>query len=175
MNYPCYVLSDFPFTIEGTPEIKSYVIVDCAHLDHTFYREARKYKSLKAESLFSGSPDEESAFAGPLLVELTSPHNREFINQIHTIEKEFPAVLWLWSEQQFDPLLKNLQVLLQGKLENGKRLVTRYYDPRCLDPLLKIYLTDQKTRPIIEQIFSWAYFVDEQKYRYISEYYKKVT
>lgn len=60
----------------------TYVVIDCAHFGEDFYPSLINNQTLRAESLFLGTLDEESAVAGPVLIKLDLENNKDFINKV---------------------------------------------------------------------------------------------
>ncbi len=158
-----------PPYITDKDKLNHYIIVDCAHFDHKLYREIRKNQNLQSKSLFMDTPDEESAFAGPVLITLDFEKNWKFIQEIQEIEQKQPAILWLWSNQNFNQLFDILQSIQYGKLDNGKTVLCRYFDPRCTEVMLKMLATDQDVAQQIQKITAWAYKQTGGQYKYITE------
>lgn len=156
-------------SVTDIDKLNHYIIVDCAHFDHKFYRELRKNQSIHSKSLFIDTPDEESALAGPVLIALDPEQNKQFIQEIQEIEQEKPAVLWLWSQQNFNQLFSILQSIQYGELNNGKKVICRYYDPRCTEAILKMLTTDQDAIQQLQKITGWAYKQKDGQYKYITE------
>lgn len=146
-----------PPLTEQAKTLFTYVIIDCAHFDKTFYEHFINNTTVKAESLFARTLDEESAEAGPLIIKLDLKKNLDIIEEIQEIEKNNPAVIWLWSEIDFTRLADNtLKPLLYGSLEDGTPVLIRYYDPRCIEPILENFKTNSFTAKRLANIKSWA-------------------
>lgn len=150
-----------------TDMLHLYVLVDCALLEEEFYNSAIKDKSIKAKSLFDGTPHTESAVAGPLLIQLDVEKSAGFIKTLQDIEVENPAVVWLWGEKDIKPMASNLQKLLFGELENGKKMFFRYYDPRNLEGMLTIFKESNQANKVLQDIPAWAYKKNNE-YQYLN-------
>ena len=163
-------LSSAPPSLQGHEEetdVFTYVIVDCALLDEDFYHKITANKQITSRSLFAGMPHNESAVAGPLLIKMDPVENEDLFTQIQQIESSQPAVVWLWSQQDFKPLLSRLQTLLFGELESGKKYFFRYFDPRCLEGVLSLFNEDNRAQKALKDILGWAYKKDGQ-YQYLA-------
>ena len=158
-----------PPSVTDREQLNHYIIIDCAHFEHKYYRELRKNQSIQSKSLFMDTPDEESAFAGPVLIALDPEKNQKFIQEIQEIEQKQPAILWLWSNQNFNPLFNILQSIQYGELNNGKKVLCRYYDPRCTEAMLKMLTIDQDAAQQLQKITAWAYKQKDGQYKYITE------
>lgn len=79
--------------------LATYILVDCAHFELKFYKNLYKEDKLNFKSLFLGTPDELSAFAGPVLIQVDQYNDKNFISKVLKAEQEKPAVVWLWSEK----------------------------------------------------------------------------
>ncbi len=156
-----------PYNTEDHHNI--YIIVDCAHFDHKFYREIRKNKALTAKSLFTDTPDEESAMASPVLIAIDPDKDQSFIDEINQIEQEKPAVLWIKTQQNMHQLFAFLQSILYGELSNNEKVIFRYYDPRCTKGILSVLKSDQEVASQLFKISSMAYKHNGQ-YQYIDEF-----
>lgn len=152
---------------KGTDPLNGYAIIDCGHLEETFYQQVLKDDSLIAQSLFIDTPDEPSAAHGPLLVQLDNEKNQSFIERLQEIEEKLPTVLWLWSSLDFKRLANILKLLQYGELEDGTHVLVRYYDPRCFDELLKVFKTQVKIARKLTHIQGWALKRNNQ-YQYFS-------
>lgn len=143
----------------------SYVIIDCAHFDKMFYERFINNTKIKVESLFARTLDEESAEAGPLIIQLNDSNNLDLIAEIQEIEQNNPAIVWLWSEIDFTRLADNtLKPLLYGSLEDGTPVLVRYYDPRCIEPILANFKTNNFTAKRLANIKAWAFKKNGQYY-----------
>lgn len=163
------IQSRFPtlFHDESEP-LNTYLIVDCAQFDHKFYRNMRKDASLAYRSLFTNTVHESAAFAGPVLVQIDSEKNSAFLETITAIEKEgIPAVTWLWNPSPFEEVFNRLQPLLFARLENGKAVLSRYYDPRCIAAFLSYFMTEPKLLTNVGNIPVWAIWQKSGRYQYI--------
>lgn len=139
-------------------ELNLYAIVDCAHFDKTFYQSFIQNPMLTAESLFMRTLDEESAEAGPLLVKLDPEQDQELIEKLQDIEQQKPAVVWLWSDKSFLKLADNiLKPLLYGELEDGQKILIRYYDPRCIKGMLEVLKENESSAKKLASIKAWAF------------------
>lgn len=153
---------------EQEKPLYTYLIVDCAHFSHKFYRDMRKDPSLVYQSLFMNTLHAGSAFAGPVLVQIDPEKNNTFLVTITAIEQEgIPAVTWLWSQEPFDSVFAGLQSLLFARRENGKALLSRYYDPRCIETFLSYFATQPELLTHIENIPVWAFRQKSGRYKYL--------
>lgn len=146
--------------------LKLYAIIDCAHFDKDFYQSLTQNPILTAESLFMRTLDEESAEAGPLLVKLDIEQDQEVIQKLQEIEQQKPAVVWLWSDKSFLKLADNiLKPLLYGELEDGQKILIRYYDPRCIKGMLDVLKENESSAKKLANIKAWAFkYNDEYSY-----------
>jgi hypothetical protein len=143
-----------------------YAIVDCAHLDGIFYLETVEAPYTVCKSLFTDTPYVENAMAGPLLCKI-EPRRNTLAEKLLDIEQETPqAILWLWSRNEFPDLFVTLQRLVFGEQRNGKQIVLRYYDPRLLERMLKMFRMNAASRRLLDGISAWAFLQDGQ-YQYL--------
>ena len=145
-----------------------YAIVDCAHFDKDFYQGFIQNPMLTAESLFMRTLDEESAEAGPLLIKLNPEQDQDLIEKLQDIEQKKPAIVWLWSDNSFLKLADNiLKPLLYGELEDGQKILIRYYDPRCIKGMLEVLKENEGSAKKLAHIKAWA-FKYNNDYCYLS-------
>lgn len=145
----------------------TYAIIDCGHFDHIFYRNLRRENIMQYKSLFSDTPDEKSIVASPVLLQLDLQENANFVRELKSLEMQYPAVIWLWSEKNFDQVFKILKPLQYGTLESGEQILCRYFDPRCLTGFLDMFRNDQELSDRISSIISWAYRKKNGSYQYL--------
>lgn len=146
--------------------LKLYAIVDCAHFDKDFYQSFIQNPMLTAESLFMRTLDEESAEAGPLLVKLDPKQDQDLIQKLQDLEQKKTAVVWLWTDKSFLKLADNiLKPLLYGELEDGQKILIRYYDPRCIKGMLEVLKENESSAKKLANIKAWAFkYNDEYSY-----------
>ncbi len=162
------MINNYPILkTEKTEELTLYVIVDCAHLEHTFYRDLRKENDLLYRSLYQGTVNEMSAYASPILIQIIPDKNQTTIDMLQEVEKEHPAVLWLWSGKPFDLTFYDLQSLMQGEKEDGQKIFVRYYDPRCIEMFVEYFQTNKETVDRIESVAGWAFGNAQEGYTYL--------
>jgi hypothetical protein len=153
--------------VDESRPLHTYAIVDCAHLDGLFYQETEKDPDIVCQSLLAGTIYEKSAIAGPLLIQVTPPHNVQLEQTLLKIEAENPAVVWLWSTDTFAELHPRLQALQFVEREAGKKLFLRYFDPRNLETTHTIFRTNSDSRPFLANIQGWAHQRNGQ-YHYLT-------
>ena len=151
-----------------TPDRQNlYVIVDCAHLDSVFYHESIRAPDIYCKSLFADTQHASGAVAGPLLCKV-EPGRNTLPEKLLTIEKETPqAILWLWSRNEFPELFVSLRSLLFAQTRDGRMLLLRYYDPRCLGSALEMFRQSPEASESLQDITAWAFMQDGQ-YRYMN-------
>ena len=151
---------------EKNTSLKLYAIIDCAHFDKDFYQSLIQNPMLTAESLFMRTLDEESAEAGPLLIKLNPEQDKDIIEKLQDIEQKKPAIVWLWSDKSFLKLADNiLKPLLYGELEDGQKILIRYYDPRCIKGILEVLKENEGSAKKLAHIKAWAFkYNDEYSY-----------
>lgn len=155
-----------PGAAQKKEPLNAFAIVDCAQLDGLFYRESVKNPQLLCKSLLAGTGHEEAAIAGPLLMRADPAIDKTLMGKLHEIEQGAPAVMWLWWRgRDVDKVFPGLQSLLFGKTEEGKNLFLRYFDPRCLEPLLALFRQDKAANDVLRNIAGWAFWQDGQ-YQY---------
>lgn len=147
-------------------KMSTYAVVDCAQFDLKFYRSLHREKNLVFKSLFANTINESSAFAGPVLIELDLLKNQNFIEKLLELEKQQPAIIWFWSKETFSPIFNVLQPLLFGELEDGKKVLCRYYDPRCVKAFLQMFNSDPNNAKKIQKIKVWAAWQVNGAYEY---------
>jgi len=135
----------------------TYALLDCALLPHTIHRTLRKDETVHYKSLFDGTPDESSAMSGPVLMKVISEEESKVVQELLGLQVEQPAVIWLWSEREFDELYGLLQSMLYVNMPDGKLALCRFYDPRCLKDMLRFFkLKGFYTK--LKAIRMWAYW-----------------
>ncbi|PHM37477.1 DUF4123 domain-containing protein [Xenorhabdus innexi] len=142
------------------PDMKRYALVDGLQYERLFDEELT-YSAGLNNPLFRRYPDAEIAFAGPWLFDLS--HDTVFMEKFLTLEKTFPAVSWIYTNQSLDALTRHFEPYFNVHLESGETALLRFYDPRILHQMRDIFSQAQLiefTQPIDE----WHYWLDGQFY-----------
>ena len=163
MEFP---LPQPPGMQEKTERHHLYVVVDCAQMADGFYDKITSDETILSKSLLMETPHTEAIEAGPLLIQLDTENNPDFIKTLQELEQKHPAIIWLWSKTDFDPLFRQMKKLLFGEGEDGIKMFLRFYDPRCLEGLLEVYRQDVQASHAIGHIQAWAFVKDDQ-YQYL--------
>ncbi|WP_268878655.1 DUF4123 domain-containing protein [Rugamonas aquatica] len=81
--------------------------------------------------VFADTPHAALSHAGPWLVdsETVAP---SLVSELYALERELPAVSWLFSSQNLDGLGQLLQLKLDVTLPDGRSALLRFWDPRVL-------------------------------------------
>lgn len=111
------------------PTLRLYALVDGMQY------QAQLSKRLQPASglfpLFADTPDAALCHAGPWLVDAASVDGA-FVEELATLESEFPAMSWLISPVDLEGLSQLLQLRLDVRLPDGRTALLRFWDPRVL-------------------------------------------
>lgn len=140
--------------------IKCYALIDGLQYERYFGDGIEK--DYHTSPLFHRPGDTKIAFAGPWLKEITES-NQDGFNTLIELEKDSPAVSWLFSERGFFELFHHLDSYLDIKLPDNEVALFRYYDPRVLIKLPEI-LPDRYWFPLIAPLHEWIVFFDGKYY-----------
>lgn len=140
--------------------IKCYALIDGLQYERYFGDEIEK--DYHTSPLFHRPGDAKIAFAGPWLKEITES-NQDSFNTLTELEKDNPAVSWLFSEWHFNNLFFHLGSYLDIKLSDNEVALFRYYDPRILMQLPEVLL-DRHWLPLIAPLHEWIVYLDKKYY-----------
>jgi hypothetical protein len=146
-----------------------FALVDCAQVPRGFYRNFRHFEKNRWKSLFDNTPDETFSMSGPVLLQVTPDGKDNMAAQLSSLEKNTPAVVWLWSHRNFETLFQLLQSILYVGMPSGKTALCRFYDSRCLKDYLQFVRgKNRETYELLKAIQVWAYW-NGTEYVYLNE------
>lgn len=116
---------------------------------------------LGATALFAGTADAALAFAGPWLIDAETAIP-ELIEELVGFERKADGVSWLIAHQDLNGLAQMLRLHLETELPDGRRALLRFWDPRILASLVKIFTPEQR-REFFGHIFEWHLLLDREK------------
>nr|WP_240703865.1 DUF4123 domain-containing protein [Citrobacter tructae] len=121
----------------GSELLKLYVLVDGIQYERAYGEPIEESKAIR--SLLCLPEDKLIAFAGPWLMEVDKISSDKLLN-IFMLEKKYPAVSWIISEQEFLQLTNHLISCLVVTFPSKETGLFRFYDCRVLKMLSKILL-----------------------------------
>ncbi|MEV4783393.1 DUF4123 domain-containing protein [Burkholderia sp. LMU1-1-1.1] len=94
-------------------------------------------------SLFTDTPDEALAHAGPWLIDAEHV-GATLVDALVALEQTAPAVSWLIAAQTLEGLAQLLQLNLDTELPDGRTALLRFWDPRVLATLAEVLAPGQR-------------------------------
>ncbi|ELY4778120.1 DUF4123 domain-containing protein [Cronobacter turicensis] len=111
-------------------------------------------------SLFSLPEDKVLAFAGPWLMDMSALTEDVFV-KICQLEKEYPAVSWIISDQPLLSLSQHLQSCLMISFPSKQTGIFRFYDCRVLKALPELLSQEQSTH-LMKYTMRWLFLSDNK-------------
>ncbi|MFM0059911.1 DUF4123 domain-containing protein [Paraburkholderia phytofirmans] len=143
------------------PALRAYALVDGLQYEQHFGRSLRR-RGGTVHSLFAGTEDEPLASAGPWLVDIAQP-DADVVASLDELETARPGVMWLFSTQDIESLVRTLQRKLNSKLPNGKIALLRFWDPRVFVPLFNALDTERR-RAYFGDVDEWHGLADGKRF-----------
>lgn len=151
-----YALQELEQLRGGAEMLKLYALVDGIQYDRFFDEPLKEGKGVR--SLFSLPEDKVLAFAGPWLLD-ESELSQEHLIKIRQLEKRYPAVSWLISEQPFLTLVEHLESSLMVSFPSKETGLFRFYDCRVLKILPELLSLEQIAQ-LMKYTMRWIFFDD---------------
>ncbi|MDS7915468.1 DUF4123 domain-containing protein [Klebsiella pasteurii] len=148
-----YALREFALLREKNESLNLYALVDGIQFDRFFDEPLKEDKN--SRSLFSLPEDKILAFAGPWLLHV-SKLARVHLDKIIQLEKKYPAVSWIISEQPFVTFACHLESVLMVSLPTNERGLFRFYDCRVLKILPEI-LSSEQFNQLMKYSLRWCF------------------
>ncbi|WP_090435943.1 DUF4123 domain-containing protein [Duganella sp. CF458] len=153
------VLNRLHYLQQEHPALGLYGLLDGAqYLEQTGKRFSPNQCAI---ALFSETVDAPLAFAGPWLIDAGAADN-ELIEELVGFECKSYGVSWLIAHQDMQALAQILRLRLETELPDGRRALLRFWDPRILASLVKIFTPEQR-REFFGYIFEWHLLLDREK------------
>lgn len=133
-------------------ETKLYALIDMSCFNQAAWlARALKEKSFpfaESISLFDGTPEATLKEFAPYLCLIHNVSNPEpyDLTDPRVVEKKYPAIIWIWSDEYIGHLKTHLQFFLNAKLKNGRDALFRFYDPRVFPMFLNMLKQEQAER-----------------------------
>lgn len=141
----------------GLQTLNLYVLVDGALYQQHRERQLEHVPGVVV-ALFSGTADDALAHAGPWLVDATQV-TEAVLRDLIALEKNSPAVTWLFAEAKITGISQLLQLRLDIQLPDGRTALLRFWDPRVLAGLFQLMTGDQRAE-FFGHIHEW-HFLDK--------------
>lgn len=141
----------------GLQTLNLYVLVDGALYQQHRERQLEHVPGVVV-ALFSGTADDALAHAGPWLVDATQV-TEAVLRDLIALEKNSPAVTWLFAEANLTGISQLLQLRLDIQLPDGRTALLRFWDPRVLAGLFQLMTGDQRAE-FFGHIHEW-HFLDK--------------
>lgn len=153
---PLSVLNAWSVEIErcrqAYPSVGGYLLVDAGGFSATDQAWINQHA---CANLFEGTRDDVHAHLGPRLLLLpSSPAFPDWLGRLSRLEHRDPCVHWIWTRETPDGLNNRLQTLLNGKLENGREAMIRYFD-RMVWRFLSNHLNEEQTDRFFAPCVVW--------------------
>lgn len=142
--------------IEKSEILKLYALVDGIQYDRFFDEPLEEAAGVR--SLFSLPEDKVLACAGPWLLD-ESDLSQEHLTKIRQLERNYPAVSWLISEQPFFTLARHFESSLRVSLPSKETGLFRFYDCRVLKMLPELLSSQQMTH-LMKYAVRWIFLYE---------------
>lgn len=143
-----------------------YVVIDSAQNSEevlTFLKKIKSDSFSEIYSLFANTKENNLPWeVSPLLLNLNKMFNEEIIETIESwwVEKDIIQILAINRDYPFKLLIKKLQKLMIFEMNNSKKFMFRWFDPR-VSQNMKYLLNAEDLNSIFEGVFLWAVqFID---------------
>lgn len=143
----------------SAPALRLYALVDGLQY------EQRSGQPLQAATgvcpLFTGTPDEALAEAGPWLLDAELAP-QDLIAAVSTLEATAPAVSWIIAVADLEGLAALLRLRLDVRLPDGRSALLRFWDPRALAAIAR-ELDERQRGEFFEHIAEWHLLLDGKR------------
>lgn len=133
--------------------LKLFVLVDGVQYDRAFDEPLKENQSVR--SLLRFPEDRSIAFAGPWLLDV-GEISQDHCHKLFQLERKYPAVSWIISDQAFLTLAKHLESCLLVSFPSKQTGLFRFYDCRVLKRLPDILSTEQIAN-LMKYTLSWIF------------------
>lgn len=137
--------------------VKLFALVDGVQYDRAFGESLEESQSIR--SLLYLPEDKAIAFAGPWLLD-TGEVSQEHYLKLVQLEKKYPAVSWIISDQPFVTLARHLGFCLRVSLPSGKTGLFRFYDCRILK-ILPDLLSSEQVAQLMKHSLRWLFLNED--------------
>lgn len=138
--------------------LRLYALVDGIQYDRAIDETLKKEKGVC--SLLSLPEDRALAFAGPWLLDVLELP-LDFILKVSQLEKKYPAVSWIISEQTFLPLAEHLMSCLHVSFPSKQTGLFRFYDCRVLKTLPAL-LSSEQIAQLMKYNLQWLFLNESE-------------
>jgi hypothetical protein len=138
------------------PVFNLYALVDAGQIPESLRQQIAE---VKHEKLFSNTKEYKIEKYGPYLLPLERDANSKQFPMpelLNTMQYGW-TVSWLTSKLDLKELAAHFACHLEGELEDGRKTLIRYYDPRVLAPFLE-HIDSQTRSSIVSPIGKWTYW-----------------
>jgi hypothetical protein len=142
----------------------TYALLDCSAHDQALTELTARFPDAQWKSLFDGTPEEHLTAAAPLLI-ATSREHEELIKWLLKLEQAAPSVSWIGSPYTLPVLAPMLTRRLDCEIDDGQKVVMRFYDPRILLGLPSA-LDPQQKRYFFAPVSAWSALEPRRQQRY---------
>ena len=142
----------------------TYALLDCSAHEHAHHELITRFAETQWRSLFDGTPEAHLVSAAPILIAATREHT-SLIEWLEKLEQKSPSVSWISSLYALPALAPMLTRRMQCEINDGQKVVLRFYDPRILLGLPSA-LTAQQKRFFFAPVRSWIALEPRRRERY---------
>lgn len=142
----------------------TYALLDCAAHDHAFRELTKQFKNISWRSLFDGTPEAHLVTSAPILLETPRDH-LPLLAWLERLEITKPSVSWIASPYGLPTLASMLTRRMQCEINDGQKVVLRFYDPRILLGLPSA-LTAHQRRYFFAPVSSWIAMEPRRRQRF---------
>jgi len=140
-------------------DVEPYALVDIALCPPSL---TQSLTNAKGVPLFDTTPYASQPALSPWLLPLAKTDTPPWwLKSLCAYDIKEPCVHWLSTREKQHDLIARLRYLLQGRLQDNRTFLLRYYD-RVLWPFVVGQLTPEQQRWFIDPIHTWATWSSEQ-------------
>ena len=122
----------------------NYMLADGAQFPDRIAPLLKSASDLEWRAVYAGTNDEAIGDAGIFLITITQWGVDPLHGLLEKMDREAPCLIVMRSVLHIDPLVKHLQAFLTAEIGEGMTSLIRYFDPRNLHEMVRIW--DQQTR-----------------------------
>lgn len=142
----------------------TYALLDCSAHEHAYRELTTRFADVQWRSLFDGTLEAHLVSAAPILIAASREH-ASLLRWLEQLEQASPSVSWISSIYALRVLAPMLTRRLQCEINDGQKVVLRFYDPRILLGLPSA-LTAQQKRYFFAPVLSWIAMEPRRQERY---------